>query len=222
MPQVQGHRLGLSPRGRGNPGVEDLSNCRWRSIPAWAGKPYAMPAATDGTTVYPRVGGETLWSREWTEGSQGLSPRGRGNRRGVQVKSKTAGSIPAWAGKPIGSAARKPVAEVYPRVGGETGRPPSPPRQCPGLSPRGRGNHKHPEVDHVTDRSIPAWAGKPTAVAHTPPPKTVYPRVGGETVANLIIIVASYGLSPRGRGNPKPGLPESPPHRSIPAWAGKP
>ena len=70
---------GLSPRGRGNPGLMAGYLCDLWSIPAWAGKPSA--AASDGRIhqVYPRVGGETACARLTKRAVHGLSPRGRGN-----------------------------------------------------------------------------------------------------------------------------------------------
>ena len=111
---------------------------------------------------------------------------------------------------------------VYPRVGGET---PSDRRmswRTSGLSPRGRGNHEGRGHRYPVGRSIPAWAGKPGVLYGCRLPSAVYPRVGGETDRRVISLPISVGLSPRGRGNPKP---ERPQHRmlgSIPAWAGKP
>ncbi len=70
---------GLSPRGRGNQGVDSVGALWYRSIPAWAGEPHIRHIANERNAVYPRVGGGT-WSIEqpWASG-WGLSPRGRGN-----------------------------------------------------------------------------------------------------------------------------------------------
>ena len=51
--------MGLSPRGRGNPGT------RGRDV--------------DNRGVYPRVGGGTLFATNHLDWPMGLSPRGRGN-----------------------------------------------------------------------------------------------------------------------------------------------
>ena len=51
---------------------------------------------------------------------------------------------------------------------------------------------------------------------------TVYPRVGGETVARMAALNPVRGLSPRGRGNLVVVLRPFVPLGSIPAWAGKP
>ena len=50
--------------------------------------------------VYPRVGGETSDQQGAEHRDQGLSPRGRGNRRSPPAAGAHLRSIPAWAGKP--------------------------------------------------------------------------------------------------------------------------
>ena len=111
-----------------------------RSIPAWAGEPRSLPSLILFYTVYPRVGGGTPNSDVVESLVDGLSPRGRGNHGGNVLPAIGGGSIPAWAGEPLGWALTGIITSVYPRVGGGTpmelhGRT----GQC-GLSPRGRGN----------------------------------------------------------------------------------
>ena len=109
-----------------------------------------------------------------------------------------------------------------------------------GVSPRGRGNLRHPFRIIRQHRSIPAWAGEPATVQVTLQHIQVYPRVGGGTGDSPSHPPAYPGLSPRGRGNLKdrgctgchlrsipawagePYLPTTKPKRSIPAWAGEP
>ena len=71
-----------------------------------------------------------------------------------------------------------------------------------GLSPRGRGNLSTRRDATRPNRSIPAWAGVPVALASTGLFKQVYPRVGGGTEMMNLTDTADTGLSPRGRGNP--------------------
>ena len=111
-----------------------------------------------------------------------------------------------------------------------------------GLSPRGRGNHADHIPGGVGERSIPAWAGEPgwtmlprsitrvyPRVGGEPPAQVgrklgnaVYPRVGGGTWVRSHTGRESWGLSPRGRGNPGRGLIAHTHQGSIPAWAGEP
>ena len=70
---------GLSPRVRGN--LWRLTD-RWAqvgSIPACAGKPGTKSAGPPASRVYPRVCGETTWTRNRRRHRRGLSPRVRGN-----------------------------------------------------------------------------------------------------------------------------------------------
>ena len=93
-------RMGLSPRGRGNPDSGELVVSFTRSIPAWAGQPLAIGAIVVGLAVYPRVGGATTFRQNSRHSSHGLSPRGRGNRRRYPPQLQVLRSIPAWAGQP--------------------------------------------------------------------------------------------------------------------------
>ena len=99
------------------------------------------------------------------------------------------------------------VNGVHPRVGGETHS--------------GIWRWVHPRV-MPTERSIPAWAGKPARLWRAQHSYQVHPRVGGETAVRARNADGGEGPSPRGRGN----LAFSHPHLldlgSIPAWAGKP
>ena len=73
------HRMGLSPRVRGNL----LARCpEWgnaRSIPACAGEPCTWHFRTAPCRVYPRVCGGTEQRLEVADVAEGLSPRVRGN-----------------------------------------------------------------------------------------------------------------------------------------------
>ena len=157
---------------------------------------------------------------------EGLSPRGRGNpgRRCRLPPPGRAygGSIPAWAGEPGQPHHINRLAQVYPRVGGGT---PSLWRVVPlhpGLSPRGRGNRYAHARAYRRLRSIPAWAGEPLSTGRRRRASTVYPRVGGGTLAVLADSNTAEGLSPRGRGNHGAALRSGNRQRSIPAWAGEP
>ena len=214
--------LGLSPRGRGNPGRAPAAGGGVGSIPAWAGKPRSSIRTECRSRVYPRVGGETKDTRSAVSVALGLSPRGRGNHAGAWSAGRIGGSIPAWAGKPPQRLRSTPTTRVYPRVGGETSSCQGSGAQVKGLSPRGRGNPGTPDTVATYTRSIPAWAGKPTRLTRLRVRPRVYPRVGGETMLAPSWTGARPGLSPRGRGNRwgRCGRIRSP--GSIPAWAGKP
>ena len=213
---------GLSPRGRGNR-QQRMGRARQAgSIPAWAGKPALVSVHACCPAVYPRVGGETVAAVGDGRQRPGLSPRGRGNLTTYRPRTNFQRSIPAWAGKPAMSCSMAMPKWVYPRVGGETDPAVWEAANPGGLSPRGRGNLDEANLQALCRRSIPAWAGKPASPPARSTTTTVYPRVGGETLEQVIRQPCAAGLSPRGRGNRQPvgALPQV--SRSIPAWAGKP
>ena len=180
-PDVDDSIAGLSPRGRGNHQQDAVRRLRRGSIPAWAGKPGPRGSAAGRGMVYPRVGGETRYCSAICLACLGLSPRGRGNRRGYHLRGRGRGSIPAWAGKPSSLCRAIYALSVYPRVGGETSRKGVYGWLGQGLSPRGRGNPRSGARRARCSRSIPAWAGKPSAGRGPGATWRVYPRVGGET-----------------------------------------
>ena len=112
--------------------------------------------------VYPRVGGETTWQYSINGFTNGLPPRGRGNRVAYVEAAFYTRSTPAWAGKPMGTS------------------PDSPGK--PGLPPRGRGNRNGFPFHVIGSGSTPAWAGKPLTNLRQKSLTRVYPRVGGETL----------------------------------------
>ena len=99
---VVGFGGGLSPRGRGNRYCFNSSSNRSGSIPAWAGEPADASSAAMAVWVYPRVGGGTFLCAVPLFSFEGLSPRGRGNRWRPLFHLPAGGSIPAWAGEPLG------------------------------------------------------------------------------------------------------------------------
>ena len=175
---------GLSPRGRGNP--RGRSGCPGgvRSIPAWAGEPLRGVCPRHSETVYPRVGGGTTMLDGDYSIEEGLSPRGRGNRKGKSAKGSSGRSIPAWAGEPERQERQREQWKVYPRVGGGTWFTSLVVSSVRGLSPRGRGNRSTTKVKSCMRRSIPAWAGEPFWAQFAKSLRQVYPRVGGGTLFN--------------------------------------
>ena len=97
---LAGSRRGLSPRGRGNRPDILSSVTGHRSIPAWAGEPWAPHGSLRQARVYPRVGGGTRYVETPTKGGTG--------------------PIPAWAGEPSVQSRNQGMPGVYPRVGGGT------------------------------------------------------------------------------------------------------
>ena len=151
---------GLSPRARGNHGLEAVANRGNRSIPACAGEPRwcNVNSADDG--VYPRVRGGTQTAESARTRFQGLSPRARGNRCRAHGGGQRPRSIPACAGEPRMSGSSWCARWVYPRVRGGTFA------AVAGAPYQG---------------SIPACAGEPACLSARASLPAVYPRVRGGT-----------------------------------------
>ena len=81
---------------------------------------HQRPGQVAVVLVYPRVGGGTVSNWPLYQRSQGLSPRGRGNRVELALVPALPGSIPAWAGEPCRTGPCTSAPRVYPRVGGGT------------------------------------------------------------------------------------------------------
>ena len=214
--------LGLSPRVRGNP--YRFHACRYcaGSIPARAGEPPETDGAGLVCTVYPRACGGTSKPAGGLSESRGLSPRVRGNPSSIPSSRQSPGSIPARAGEPLTAGFTLRMKKVYPRACGGTETRFCPQRFQKGLSPRVRGNLRPAELQPAGLRSIPARAGEPPRPNASRWHGPVYPRACGGTPAEGPDHRTVAGLSPRVRGNPRPGGSGSELRRSIPARAGEP
>ena len=207
---------------RGNPLLLSRGFCPARSIPACAGEPQRCPTQILTHRVYPRVCGGTVIVCLLVPGVLGLSPRVRGNLFEPRLKNQSAGSIPACAGEPHRRPRPGADQAVYPRVCGGTSFSDILSLMPGGLSPRVRGNLDADRRRVFPERSIPACAGEPSGRATSNSHVKVYPRVCGGTFAIPEFRQHGKGLSPRVRGNPAPGRPQSCPPGSIPACAGEP
>ena len=117
-------------------------------------KMYVAQARTKGKSV--RV----------TVGRHGVISADEARRRAARILTPNrrepyfpCGSIPARAGEPRGRQPRQGRGWVYPRAGGGTAWHLRLNRRRMGLSPRGRGNHRHREPVRSHGGSIPARAG---------------------------------------------------------------
>ena len=130
-------------------------------------------------------------------------PRRRGKVLGVELHAPANGITPAWAGKrpwmPSGSSSSRD----HPRVGGEKSRVMVLPSCRMGSPPRRRGKVKH-VLHAVLDVGItPAWAGKSGRSCGQTSASRDHPRVGGEKVHIISLILARVGSPPRRRGKDK-------------------
>ena len=172
---------GLSPRVRGNQIPDGTVIVKRGSIPACAGEPRPFATGNAEPRVYPRVCGGTSLSNPKVIGTNGLSPRVRGNLGPHRSGLSAPRSIPACAGEPPGMLRQGAFLVVYPRVCGGTGGRHARRRAARGLSPRVRGNRQHIKQTTCCQGSIPACAGEPNAFAVSDCDFGVYPRVCGGT-----------------------------------------
>ena len=193
---------GLSPRLRGNRGLEVNELMVEGSIPAPAGEPHVGVLHCRRGGVYPRACGGTPIMGCVVLLDEGLSPRLRGNRGSRERRHCRVGSIP--------------------RACGGTGMTSTSRSAGHGLSPRLRGNRLTRTSPDEYSGSIPAPAGEPDGC---PPPHwstSVYPRACGGTLPCTDGGMPASGLSPRLRGNLAGNGQRRAHARSIPAPAGEP
>ena len=176
-----------------------------KSIPARAGEPQERRRLHYIFRVYPRACGGTVYRGAKDNPKAGLSPRVRGNRVAGSRRTDASGSIPARAGEPCRALSRPIRSRVYPRACGGTVPRIVPSYPIEGLSPRVRGNLISIASPSRSDGSIPARAGEPPAPSISPKNVRVYPRACGGTVVAALDHHEYRGLSPRVRGNLRPG-----------------
>ncbi len=216
------HTPGLSPRVRGNPIELDVALGRRGPIPAGAGEPFDRDYYVLPEGAYPRgcggtVGGKSVRCQRW-----GLSPRVRGNLPRLPWRKPSRGPIPAGAGEPASCHQRHAIGRAYPRgcggtiISGDAGR------LEVGLSPRVRGNRWRWSYQTGSSGPIPAGAGEPPAPSFPESPRGAYPRGCGGTSPSRRWRQSWKGLSPRVRGNRRPGPRSYRRTGPIPAGAGEP
>ena len=137
--ESSGTASGSSPRGRGKllDGVDDDAGPGL--IPAWAGKTTPPRSPRPPARAHPRVGGENIVDRIKPALTDGSSPRGRGKLALTSHAERSAGLIPAWAGKTQACPPFPKRPWAHPRVGGENRYPRINGDKAGGSSPRGRG-----------------------------------------------------------------------------------
>ena len=192
---------GLSPRMRGNLHQAGTLMAFQGPIPAHAGEPGSSWPGSVSAWAYPRACGGTCVGPLRPRGLLGLSPRMRGNLRKAIHHLQRLGPIPAHAGEPIRSCAEAAATGAYPRACGGTKQPRRLPGLVWGLSPRMRGNPPSAAASTSPAGPIPAHAGEPPRAGWKRDAAGAYPRACGGTDGSLMSTVASWGLSPRMRGN---------------------
>ena len=175
-----GYRQGSSPRVRGKLTCGYCSQDRCGLIPACAGKTRRDRVQSERMQAHPRVCGENRPQCLPSPHDSGSSPRVRGKRDVIKEAVRTAGLIPACAGKTLPSLNGELMARAHPRVCGENVSVALMCLSIVGSSPRVRGKHLPQHWSPFVQGLIPACAGKTTVNRIYSTGTRAHPRVCGE------------------------------------------
>ncbi len=192
------------------------------SIPAYAGEPALLTDAVARVPVHPRLRGGASADWDATEATVGPSPPTRGSHRQPAGDREGLGSIPAYAGEPGSRAGRDRRGGVHPRLRGGADGGGAHRTSQKGPSPPTRGSPSEPAMGLHWERSIPAYAGEPSAGRARPAGGRVHPRLRGGASVPASTFAPTAGPSPPTRGSPRPDEPALQEEGSIPAYAGEP
>ena len=118
----------------------------------------------------------------------------------VEVRARF---IPVCSGNALRQVGLCWVVAVYPRVLGERSHEIQAAKVNTGLSPCARGTRTLRTERRSETRFIPVCSGNAATAAPDGMYRTVYPRVLGERLSPLPVIIHSGGLSPCARGTLK-------------------
>ena len=203
--------------GRGPAGREDDEGI----IPAGAGRRRVQYHQTPGPRDHPRGCGEKLASIFLRFGSVGSSPRVRGEGRGEVCMEAPGGIIPAGAGRRERRSRSRCATRDHPRGCGEKMISSLRVVRPSGSSPRVRGEGLLCAFGEALRGIIPAGAGRRPLLTSDSRLPFNHPRGCGEKTKAARNAHATWGSSPRVRGEGQP-----PPIRRqrpgiIPAGAGR-
>ena len=192
-----------------------------RLIPAHAGKTRALRVTVMVSPAHPRSRGENRRDGRCQAVGQGSSPLTRGKPGGSGRPMRTAGLIPAHAGKTAFAAALVQAARAHPRSRGENEQG-APDHVWPvGSSPLTRGKPTRPAARTRGPWLIPAHAGKTCRKRYVSSGRRAHPRSRGENCPSADCCCKNEGSSPLTRGKHSRHLQGPDMRRLIPAHAGK-
>ncbi len=218
LPAVQGP----SPPTRGSPCRCGARPTCERSIPAYAGEPAAETPPPGVPRVHPRLRGGAEAAALISGTPKGPSPPTRGSRWHWPCPSRGTGSIPAYAGEPIGRMNTHATATVHPRLRGGACTLRACALHPEGPSPPTRGSPKRSRGERAGAGSIPAYAGEPLACCSRSSALWVHPRLRGGALDRNDDPRKRNGPSPPTRGSRSVLARHWPDAGSIPAYAGEP
>ena len=195
---------GSSPLMRGKPEHAGRNLRRRGLIPAHAGKTRACRAEPTSTRAHPRSRGENPPPLEVPKYAMGSSPLTRGKPGRVHGVTERLGLIPAHAGKTPGHRTTTLSAKAHPRSCGENMAMPRSVRSRTGSSPLTRGKHELNLRSGLTERLIPAQAGKTKFPVSCLVALGAHPRSRGENLRFGGLVPPDDGSSPLTRGKRRP------------------
>ena len=212
---------GTSPRTRGKLWPMAKEHFYQRNIPAHAGKTCPGCRRVRGPEEHPRARGENLGSNNWGLCVRGTSPRTRGKLWVRACWGLCGRNIPAHAGKTHPKLQRSVPPSEHPRARGENYTKRFIVRSALGTSPRMRGKRLPGIPSWLSQRNIPAHAGKTTEIDKRFDYRTEHPRARGENPPQCTALSEIIGTSPRTRGKPRRRKTRTANRRNIPAHEGK-
>ena len=213
--------LGSSPRVRGKQDEGTFQPRRAGLIPACAGKTPSPPETFSRPPAHPRVCGENVYHRAFSQKNGGSSPRVRGKLIHACQRPADLGLIPACAGKTCTLCQVGARGWAHPRVCGENVFICTRFLHSRGSSPRVRGKRTVGSSAQRRIGLIPACAGKTKQARKRRANRPAHPRVCGENLGAPPPMPPKVGSSPRVRGKLALNLFGLGPFRLIPACAGK-
>ncbi len=171
---------GSSPRARGGRSVWPVRRRARGLIPASAGRTNAPRSLQRLSGAHPRERGEDSAVGEVEAGDGGSSPRARGGPERPRHGGRSAGLIPASAGRTSSGCCGVRVAGAHPRERGEDIPGATHEIDGQGSSPRARGGPSGPDRESRARGLIPASAGRTVNTSVPAVPVTAHPRERGE------------------------------------------
>ncbi|SCQ64064.1 Hypothetical protein PFR_JS9-2_2012 [Propionibacterium freudenreichii] len=151
---------GSPPRMRGEPVATDHESHGERITPAYAGRTFGNRASNVGAVDHPRVCGENHESHGELVPGAGSPPRMRGELSQQVQRHCRDGITPAYAGRTLGSLARRRRRQDHPRVCGENWVAALIASPAAGSPPRMRGELCLPVSAWLLRGITPAYAGR--------------------------------------------------------------
>ena len=212
---------GSSPLTRGKRSYGEAGSTWDGLIPAHAGKTRKVNRVSGQGRAHPRSRGENPQGVIIDRDISGSSPLTRGKLGRLEFQERTAGLIPAHAGKTCFLGLIGSLVGAHPRSRGENRRPRSYASRALGSSPLTRGKQDVDVPVLLHDGLIPAHAGKTFSRQKSRAHPKAHPRSRGENGAAKNAPPFCGGSSPLTRGKPWCALSWLARLGLIPAHAGK-